>query len=374
MSKLKLVTILGTRPEIIRLSEIIKLADSTFEHYLVHTGQNYDYQLNEVFFEDLALRKPDYFLNVVGNSLGETIGNVISKSFDILNTLKPDALLVLGDTNSVLCTIAAKRLKIPIFHMESGNRCFDQNVPEETNRKISDHISDINLTYTENSRRYLLSEGFRKDHVFVTGSPLNEVLIKHADNISKSNVLLDCKVESGKFFVVSAHREENVDIVGNFIGLMNSLNQVAEKYNFPIIFSAHPRTLKKINEFGINFNPLIRIVSPLGFFDYVYLQQNAYCVLSDSGTISEESAMMNFPAISIRTSTERPEAIDFGSIVLGGITENEILNAIETCLKTDFNNPLDIPFEYKINNVSKRVIRVIQSYTSIINRVTWNKI
>lgn len=374
MSRLKLVTIIGTRPEIIRLSEIIKLADSTFEHYLVHTGQNYDYQLNEVFFEDLELRKPDFFLNVVGNSLGETIGNVISKSFDILNSLKPDALLVLGDTNSVLCTIAAKRLKIPIFHMESGNRCFDQNVPEETNRKISDHISDINLTYTENSRRYLLSEGFRKDHVFVTGSPLNEVLIKHADNISKSNVLLDYKVESGKYFVVSAHREENVDIVGNFIGLMNSLNKVAEKYNLPIIFSAHPRTLKKINEFGINFNPLIRIVSPLGFFDYVYLQQNAYCVLSDSGTISEESAMMNFPAISIRTSTERPEAIDFGSIVLGGITENEILNAIETCLKTDVNNPLDIPFEYKINNVSKRVIRVIQSYTSIINRVTWNKI
>jgi UDP-N-acetylglucosamine 2-epimerase (non-hydrolysing) len=220
----------------------------------------------------------------------------------------------------------------------------------------------------------LLSEGFRKDHVFVTGSPLNEVLIKHSDSISKSNVLLDCKVESRKYFVVSAHREENVDIISNFIGLMNSLNKVAEKYNLPIIFSAHPRTLKKINEFSINFNPLIRIVSPLGFFDYVYLQQNAYCVLSDSGTISEESAMMNFPAISIRTSTERPEAIDFGSIVLGGITENEILNAIETCLKTDDNSPLDIPFEYKINNVSKRVIRVIQSYTSIINRVTWNKI
>lgn len=374
MSKIKLVTIIGTRPEIIRLSEIIKLADTTFDHYLIHTGQNYDYQLNEVFFEDLELRKPDFFLNVVGNSLGETIGNVISKSFDILAILKPDALLVLGDTNSVLCTIAAKRLKIPIFHMESGNRCFDQNVPEEINRKISDHISDINLTYTENSRRYLLSEGFRKDHVFVTGSPLNEVLIKHSDSISNSKVLLDCKLESGKYFVVSAHREENVDIVSNFIGLMNSLNKVAEKYNLPIIFSAHPRTLKKINEFGIIFNPLIRIVSPLGFFDYVHLQQNAYCVLSDSGTISEESAMMNFPAISIRTSTERPEAIDFGSIVLGGITENEILNAIETCLKTESNNPIDIPFEYKINNVSKRVLRVIQSYTSIINRVTWNKI
>jgi UDP-N-acetylglucosamine 2-epimerase len=373
MSKLKLVTILGTRPEIIRLSEVIKLADSTFEHYLVHTGQNYDYQLNEVFFEDLGLRKPDYFLSVVGNSLGETIGNVISKSFDILSKLKPDALLVLGDTNSVLCTIAAKRLKIPIFHMESGNRCFDQNVPEETNRKISDHISDINLTYTENSRRYLLSEGFRKDHVFVTGSPLNEVLIKHGRKISESKILTELNVEPKKYFVVSSHREENVDISSNFLSLMNSLNKVAQKYKLPIIFSVHPRTLNKINQHEVKFNSLIQIVSPLGFFDYVYLQKNAFCVLSDSGTISEESAMMNFSAISIRTSTERPEAIDFGSIVLGGITENEIINAIETCLNTIDNDPSDIPFEYKIKNVSKRVIRVIQSYTSIINRVTWNK-
>jgi UDP-N-acetylglucosamine 2-epimerase len=374
MSKLKLVTILGTRPEIIRLSEIIKLADRVFEHCLVHTGQNYDYQLNEVFFEDLELRKPDYFLSVVGNNLGETIGNVISKSFDVLSKEKPDALLVLGDTNSVLCTIAAKRLKIPIFHMESGNRCFDQNVPEETNRKISDHISDINLTYTEHSRRYLLSEGFRKDHVFVTGSPLFEVLTFYRNKISNSKVLIHLNLQKNKYFVVSAHREENIDIQKNFIGLMESLNNVANKYKCPIIFSTHPRTKKRIEELKVTFDPLIKLVSPLGFFDYVFLQQNALCVLSDSGTISEESAMMNFSAVSIRTSTERPEAIDFGSIVLGGISENDIFNAIETCLITKIDTTNDIPSEYKVKDVSKRVIRVIQSYTSIINKVTWNKV
>ena len=373
MSKLKLVTILGTRPEIIRLSEIIKLADKVFEHCLVHTGQNYDYQLNEVFFEDLELRKPDYFLNVVGNNLGQTIGNVISKSFDILSKEKPDALLVLGDTNSVLCTIAAKRLKIPIFHMESGNRCFDQNVPEETNRKISDHISDINLTYTEHSRRYLLSEGFRKDHVFVTGSPLFEVLTRNKNKISNSKVLIHQNLQKNKYFVVSSHREENIDIQENFIGLMESLNKVASKYKLPIVFSTHPRTRKRIEELKITFDPLIKLVSPLGFFDYVFLQQNALCVLSDSGTISEESAMMNFSAVSIRTSTERPEAIDFGSIVLGGISEIDIFNAIETCLLTKIDASIDIPYEYKVKDVSKRIIRVIQSYTSIINKVTWNK-
>lgn len=374
MSKLKLVTILGTRPEIIRLSEIIKLSDEVFEHYLVHTGQNYDYQLNEVFFEDLKLRKPDYFLNVVGKNLGETIGNVISKSYEILSIIKPDALLVLGDTNSVLCTISAKRLKIPIFHMESGNRCFDQNVPEETNRKISDHISDINLTYTEHSRRYLLSEGFRKDHVFVTGSPLYEVLVTHKKSISNSNVLLNLNLQKNKYFVVSAHREENIDIPNNFIGLMEALNTVAIKYKCPIIFSTHPRTKKRIDELNITFDPLIKLISPLGFFDYVFLQQNALCVLSDSGTISEESAMMDFSAISIRTSTERPEAVDFGTIVLGGISEKNILNSIETCLLTKSVNSLEVPFEYKVSEVSKRVIRVIQSYTSIVNSVIWNKV
>jgi UDP-N-acetylglucosamine 2-epimerase len=373
MSKLKLVTILGTRPEIIRLSEIIKLADKVFNHCLIHTGQNYDYQLNEIFFNDLELREPDYFLNVVGVNLGETIGNVISKSYDVLVKEKPDALLVLGDTNSVLCTIAAKRLKIPIFHMESGNRCFDQNVPEETNRKISDHISDINLTYTEHSRRYLLSEGFRKDHIFVTGSPLFEVLIKQKDKISCSEILAEQKLHKNKYFVVSAHREENIDITENFIGLMESLNKIASKYKLPIIFSTHPRTRNRIEELKITFDPLIKLVSPLGFFDYVFLQQNALCVLSDSGTISEESAMMNFTAVSIRTSTERPEAIDFGSIVLGGISEIDVFNAIETCLSTKIDNSSDIPYEYKVKDVSKRVIRVIQSYTSIINKVTWNK-
>jgi UDP-N-acetylglucosamine 2-epimerase (non-hydrolysing) len=373
MSKLKLATILGTRPEIIRLAEIIKLADKSFEHLLIHTGQNYDYHLNEIFFEELGLRKPDYFLNVVGENLGITIGNVIAKSYEILNKEKPDALLVLGDTNSVLCTIAAKRLKIPIFHMESGNRCFDQNVPEETNRKISDHISDINLTYTEHSRRYLLSEGFRKDHVFVTGSPLFEVLTTNKQRIEDSNILSLYNLVPKKYFVVSTHREENVDIEKNFLNLINAINKVAEQYQYPIIFSTHPRTQNKINEKKIVFHPLVNNIKPLGFFDYVNLQKNAYCVLSDSGTISEESAMMNFPAISIRTSTERPEAVDFGSIVIGGINEIDILNSIDICINTISSFESKIPVEYKVEDVSKRVIRIIQSYTNIINKVIWNK-
>lgn len=373
MSKLKLLTIIGTRPEIIRLAEIIKLADKTFNHVLVHTGQNYDYTLNEIFFEELQLRKPDYFLEVVGSNLGQTIGNVISKTYDVLVKERPDALLVLGDTNSVLCTIAAKRLKIPIFHMEAGNRCFDQNVPEEINRKISDHISDINLTYTEHSRRYLLSEGFRKDHVFVTGSPLFEVLNNSKSEIEKSKILENLKLTKGKYFVVSAHREENIDLGDNFNVLVNSINEVAETYSLPIIFSTHPRTQNRINNNNIKFNSLVKNLQPLGFFDYVNLQQNAFCVLSDSGTISEESAMMGFRAVSIRTSTERPEAIDAGSIVLGGITSREILNSIEISIKTFDNNIWELPNEYKIKDVSLRVIKVIQSYTSIVNRVIWNK-
>jgi UDP-N-acetylglucosamine 2-epimerase len=373
MNKLKLATVIGTRPEIIRLAEIIKLADKNFEHILIHTGQNYDYTLNEIFFEDLGLRKPNYFLNVAGKHLGETIGNVISKSFDVLNQEKPDALLVLGDTNSVLCTISAKRLKIPIFHMESGNRCFDQNVPEEINRKISDHISDINLCYTEHSRRYLLSEGFRKDHVFVTGSPLFEVLNKSIENIEKSIILQKLNLKKGSYIVVSAHREENIDLGNNFLEVANSLNAVAEKYNMPIIFSTHPRTKKQIENKDILFHKLVMILPPFGFFDYVNLQKNSFCVLSDSGTISEESSMMKFPAVSIRTSTERPEAIDAGSIVLGGIKKNDVLNAISICLDTFNKTTLILPLEYKINDVSSRVIRIIQSYTSIINRVIWNK-
>lgn len=373
MIKFKLATILGTRPEIIRLAEIIKLADKSFDHLLIHTGQNYDYHLNEIFFDELGLRKPNLFLNVVGENLGITIGNVIAKSYEILNKEKPDALLVLGDTNSVLCTIAAKRLKIPIFHMESGNRCFDQNVPEEINRKISDHISDINLTYTEHSRRYLLSEGFRKDHIFVTGSPLYEVLNTNKQRIEASNILSHYNLEPKKYFVVSAHREENIDIETNFFNLTNAINKVAEQYQYPIIFSTHPRTRNKIIEKKIVFHPLVNNIQPLGFFDYVNLQKNAYCVLSDSGTISEESAMMNFPAISIRTSTERPEAVDFGSIVIGGINEIDILNSIELCINTISNIESKIPEEYKVKDVSRRVIRIIQSYTNIINKVIWNK-
>lgn len=372
MQKLKVATILGTRPEIIRLAECIKKCDTYFDHILIHTGQNYDYELNEIFFEDLGLRKPDYFLNVAGNNLGETIGNVIAKSFEVLSKEAPNALLVLGDTNSVLSTIAAKRLKIPIFHMEAGNRCFDQNVPEEINRKISDHISDINLTYTENSRRYLLSEGFRKDHVFVTGSPLFEVLEKYSRNIEESNVLDRLGLVFNEYIVVSSHREENIDLGNNFDTLVNSLNKVADVYKMPIIFSTHPRTKNRIERNNIKFHPLIKNVAPLGFFDYVKLQQKAYIVLSDSGTISEESAMMQFPALSIRTSTERPEAIDWGTIVLGGIEESQIMNAIEVA-KGLFNDGGEIPFEYRIRNSSERVIKAIMSYSNIVDKVIWNK-
>lgn len=373
MKKLKVATIVGTRPEIIRLAECIKKCDEYFEHILIHTGQNYDYELNEIFFEDLELRKPDFFLNVVGNHLGETIGNVIAKSYEILAEEMPNALLVLGDTNSVLSTIAAKRLKIPIFHMEAGNRCFDQNVPEEINRKISDHISDINLTYTENSRRYLLSEGFRKDHVFVTGSPLLEVLDKYKLNIDNSKVLSHLGINKDNYIVVSTHREENIDIKNHFDILIESLNEVAEQYQMPIIFSTHPRTKKRIDAMNIKLHPLIKNVPPLGFFDYVKLQKNAFIVLSDSGTISEESAMMNFPAVSIRTSTERPEAIDWGTIVLGGISKESMINSISIARDLSINEKDNLPFEYRIKNTSSRIIKVIQSYTPIVNKVIWDK-
>jgi UDP-N-acetylglucosamine 2-epimerase (non-hydrolysing) len=372
MKKLKIATILGTRPEIIRLAECIKKCDIYFDHILIHTGQNYDYELNEIFFNDLEIRKPDYFLNVAGNNLGETIGNVIAKSYETLSKEMPDALLVLGDTNSVLCTIAAKRLKIPIFHMEAGNRCFDQNVPEEINRKISDHISDINLTYTEHSRRYLLSEGFRKDHVFVIGSPLKEVLTRYSDKIEKSDALSKLNLVEGKYIIVSAHREENIDLKNNFEILAESLDAVAEKYKIPIIFSTHPRTQNRINKNNVKFNPLIKNVPPLGFFDYVKLQKHAYIVLSDSGTISEESAMMGFPAISIRTSTERPEAIDAGSIILGGISKDQMIQSIEIAKGLQVIKK-ELPWEYEVQSTSSRVVSVIQSYTSIINKVTWNK-
>lgn len=374
MKKLKVITVVGTRPEIIRLSECIRQFDKYFDHRLVHTGQNYDYNLNEVFFKDLNIRQPDHFLNVVGNHLGETIGNIISKSYEIFLSERPDALLVLGDTNSVLCTIAAKRLKIPIFHMEAGNRCFDQNVPEEINRKISDHISDINLTYTEHSRRYLLSEGFRKDHVFVTGSPMREVLELNKDKITQSKILETLNLEQGHYIVASAHREENIDLKDHFSVLVASLNEVAEIFQMPIIFSTHPRTQKQIEKMQITFHPLIINSKPLGFFDYVKLQKNAFVVLSDSGTISEESAMLGFPAVSIRTSTERPEAVDAGTIVLGGLKADQMLQSIEISRASrSLNAPNEMPRDYDVKNTSTRVVKIIQSYTSIINKVIWDK-
>jgi UDP-N-acetylglucosamine 2-epimerase len=373
MKKLKVMVIVGTRPEIIRLSEVIKSCDKFFETVLVHTGQNYDYNLNEIFFKDLGLREPDYFLNSPGKHLGETVGNIISKSYELIQEVKPDALLVLGDTNSCLAAYSAKRSKVPIFHMEAGNRCFDFNVPEEINRRIVDHISDVNLAYTENARRYLINEGVKNDFLYVTGSPMAEVIYEHLNEIKKSQVLEKIGLNKNDYFVVSAHREENIDIEKNFLELCNSLNKVAEIYNRPIIFSTHPRTKKRIDNMGIKFHKLIQNVEPLGFIDYVKLQSEAYCVLSDSGTIPEESAILNFPAISLRTSTERPESLDAGSIVLGGIDEFDVINAINIAVntyKTERKNPV---INYNDQNVSEKVVKIIQSYTNIVNNRTWKK-
>ncbi|WP_459501262.1 non-hydrolyzing UDP-N-acetylglucosamine 2-epimerase [Bacillus sp. C1] len=374
MRKKKIMTIVGTRPEIIRLSSVIKACDTYFNHILVHTGQNWDPTLNDVFFEELGLRQPDYFLNVVGNHLGETMGNIISKSYELMSELQPEALLILGDTNSCLCAISAKRLKIPVFHMEAGNRCFDQNVPEEINRKIVDHVSDMNLPYTEHSRRYLLSEGIRKEHIIVTGSPMHEVLKEHKEKIETSNVLTELGLKQNDYILVSAHREENIDHEGNFYNLMESLNAVAETYNMPIIYSTHPRSLKRIKARGFKFHPLVRILKPFGFFAYNHLQKNAFCVLSDSGTLSEESAMLKFPAVLIRTSTERPEVLDKGSVVIGGITKDEILQSIELAKAMDNNGTIfNLPMDYVDTNVSIKVVKIIESYTKIINKVIWNK-
>jgi UDP-N-acetyl-L-fucosamine synthase len=374
MEKLKVMTIVGTRPEIIRLSEVIKSCDKYFNHVLVHTGQNWDYTLNDIFFEELGLRQPDHFLGVVGLDLGETMGNIISSSYKILQQEQPDALLILGDTNSCLSAIAAKRLKIPIFHMEAGNRCFDQNVPEEINRKIVDHVSDINLAYTEHSRRYLLSEGIRKEHVFVTGSPMTEVLHKNRDKIENSTVLTELGLESGKYILVSAHREENIDDENNFFSLMNALNNIAETYKFPIIYSTHPRSWKKIEERRINFHPLIRQLKPFGFFDYNKLQLNSFCTLSDSGTLSEESAILGFPGVLIRTSTERPEVLDKGTVIIGGVNEYDIVQAVELSREM-WNNKEEIKLaiDYYDTNVSVKVVKIIQSYKKIIDNFVWRK-
>lgn len=374
MNKLKVMTIIGTRPEIIRLSACIKACDKYFNHILVHTGQNWDYTLNQVFFDDLELRAPDYYLQSVGNNLGETMGNIIAKSYEVMEKEKPDALLILGDTNSALAAISAKRLKIPIFHMEAGNRCWDWNVSEMINRKIVDHISDINLPYTEHSRRYLLSEGIDGKTIFVIGSPMREVLRDHSEKINSSDVLSRLSLERHKYILVSAHREENIDIEENFISLMNAINKIAEKFKMPVIYSTHPRSMKFIEKRNFKFHPLVQNLKPFGFLDYNKLQMNSYCVLSDSGTLSEESAMLNFPGILIRTSTERPEVLDKGTVVVGGIEETDVEQALELAVAMYENKEETVMAEdYVDTNVSVKVVKLVQSYTKIVNKTVWGK-
>ncbi|UXU49674.1 non-hydrolyzing UDP-N-acetylglucosamine 2-epimerase [Staphylococcus arlettae] len=374
MKKLKLMTVVGTRPEIIRLSATIKSCDKYFNHVLVHTGQNYDYTLNQVFFEDLELRKPDYFLEVVGSHLGETMGNILAKSYEVLAEEMPDALLILGDTNSCLAALSAKRLKIPVFHMEAGNRCFDQNVPEEINRKIVDHVSDVNLPYTEHSRRYLLDEGIQKQNIFVTGSPMKEVLDEHLTKIEGSSILSNLKLTPQNYILVSAHREENIDNELNFLSLMSAINAIAENYQMPVIYSTHPRSWKKIEERNFKFHPLVRQLKPFGFFDYNALQKNAFVVLSDSGTLSEESAILKFPGVLICTSTERPEVLDKGTVIVGGISYDNLVQSVELAKVMQENDePMIDAIDYQDSNVSTKVVKIIQSYKDIINRNTWRK-
>ena len=375
MSKLKLMTVVGTRPEIIRLSEVIKCADRYFEHILVHTGQNYDYELNRIFFEDLGLREPDFCLDCAGGDLGETIGNIIDRSYKLLVKQRPDALLILGDTNSCLCAISAKRLHVPIFHMEAGNRCFDECLPEETNRSIIDHIADVNLCYSEHARRYLNAEGRPRERSFVTGSPMAEVLTVNLNKIKSSSVLERLGLEKGKYILLSAHREENIDSEKNFFSLMNAVNAMAERYDMPILYSCHPRSASFIKRRGFAFDRRVIRHKPLGFHDYNYLQLNAYAVVSDSGTLPEESAYfasigLPFPAICIRTSTERPEALEKGNFVLAGIIAPQVLQAVDLAVEMQKNGvPVSEVPDYSELNVSGKVIKIIQSYTGIVDRM-----
>ena len=379
MSKLKLMTIIGTRPEIIRLSEVIKKCDKYFDQILVHTGQNYDYSLNQVFFEDLGLREPNFYLNSVGNDLGETIGNIIAKSYQLMVEQKPDALLILGDTNSCLSAIAAKRLHIPIFHMEAGNRCKDECLPEETNRRIVDIISDVNLAYSEHARKYLHECGLPKERVYVTGSPMAEVLHTNLDKIEASDIHSKLGLEKGKYILLSAHREENIDTEKNFLSLFNAINNIAEKYQMPILYSCHPRSKKRIEQTGFKLNPLVIPHEPLGFHAYNCLQSNAFAVISDSGTLPEESSFFTsigkpFPAICIRTSTERPEALDKACFILAGIDEDGLTGAVETAIEMNNNGDVGIPVpDYVEENVSTKVIKLIQSYTGVVNKMVWRK-
>jgi UDP-N-acetylglucosamine 2-epimerase len=374
VKKIKIMTVVGTRPEIIRLSCVIQKLESSnaVEHILVHTGQNYDYELNEIFFQDFKLKKPDYFLDAAVTTAVETIGNILVKIDPIIEKEKPDAFLVLGDTNSCLCAIAAKRRKIPIFHMEAGNRCFDQRVPEETNRKIVDHIADINLTYSDIAREYLLREGLPADRVIKTGSPMFEVLNSRIKDIEASDVLTRLNLKPNKYFVVSAHREENINAVKNFIDLIESLNEIAEIYKLPIIVSTHPRTRKMIEAKNVRFNPLIQTLKPLGFNDYNKLQLNAKAVLSDSGTISEESSILGFKALNIREAHERPEAMEEASVMMVGLKKDRILQGLEI-LETQEKDTLCPVRDYSYPNVSDKVLRIITSYIDYVNRVVWSK-
>ena len=379
MGKLKLMTIVGTRPEIIRLSATIKACDKYFDQILVHTGQNYDYELNQVFFEDLGLRAPDFFLNAAGGDLGETIGNIISASYKLMAEQKPDAVLVLGDTNSCLSVIGAKRLHIPIFHMEAGNRCFDECLPEETNRRIVDVTADVNLCYSEHARRYLNAAGVPKERTYVVGSPMAEVLRANLGQIEASDVHARLGLEKGKYILLSAHREENIDTEENFLSLMNAVNAMAERYDMPILYSCHPRSRKFIEQRGFRFDERVIQHKPLGFHDYNCLQMNAFAVVSDSGTLPEEasfflSAGHPFPAVCIRTSTERPEALDRGCFILAGITAEQVLQAVDTAVAMNRNGDLGLPVrDYTDENVSVKVVKLIQSYTGIVDRFVWRK-
>jgi UDP-N-acetylglucosamine 2-epimerase (non-hydrolysing) len=373
---MKVMTIVGTRPELIKLSRVSHELGQRIQHVLVHTGQNYDYELNEIFFRDLEIRRPDHFLDAPGKDLGETLGNIIGRSYGLLARERPDALLLLGDTNSCLSAIAAKRLKIPIFHMEAGNRCFDQRVPEEINRKIVDHVSDINMTYSEHARRYLLAEGLKPETVIKTGSPMKEVLTHFRPQIDASNVLERLKLEPKRYFVVSAHREENVDSDVNFSDLMSSLKAIADKYDFEVIVSTHPRTRNRIESFGIGeLDSRIRFLAPLGFFDYIKLQLHACCVVSDSGTITEESSILGFPAVTIRQSHERPEGMDEGTLIMCGLKAHRVLEAINvvTAQHTQATRPFGIVSDYDTENVSQKVIRIMLSYIDYVNRTVWYK-
>lgn len=373
-NKLKLMIVMGTRPEIIKLSAVIKKCDKYFDLKIVHTGQNYDYELNKVFFEDLQLREPDFYLNVVGDNLGQTMGNVISKSYELFAAEKPDAVLVLGDTNSCLCVIAAKRLKIPIFHMEAGNRCKDENLPEEVIRRIVDVTSDINLCYSENARKYILDTGVKPEYTYVTGSPMAEVLDDCIDKINASDVLTKLNLQPKKYILLSAHREENIDIESNFMALMNAVNAMAEAYDMPVLYSCHPRSRKMIEKRGFKFDKRVIQHQPLGFFDYNKLQQNAFCVVSDSGTIPEEASYFKFPAVSVRTSTERPEAMEKGVFTVGSITKEQVLQAVDLAVSMHENGDdgLTVP-AYADTNVSTKVVKIIQSYVGIVNKMIWRK-